>query len=109
MKKLTLLLSILALFLFALMPVYAADITVDENCSLADAIKGANTDEAVGGCSAGDGVDVINLAEEVILGAELPHIASTIIVKGNNHRISGEGAHRIFYVLESGMLRIESL
>ena len=109
MKKLTLLLSILALFLFALMPVYAADITVDENCSLADAIKGANTDEAVGNCPAGDGVDVINLAEEVILGAELPHIASTIIVKGNNHRISGEGAHRIFYVLESGMLRIESL
>ena len=109
MKNVKLLLPILALFLFALTQVYAADIIVDENCSLADAIKAANRDEAVGSCSAGDGTDVINLAGDVTLGAELPHISSTIIVKGNNHNLSGDGSHRIFYVVESGILRIESL
>lgn len=88
---------------------FAADILVDEGCSLPDAIRAANTDEEVGGCSAGGGVDVINLGEDVLLGAELPQIASTIVIKGNNYSVNGQGEHRIFYVLESGMLRLENV
>src|SRR5438034_814815 len=34
----------------------------DSDCSLREAIQAANTDQTVSGCSAGVGVDVINLA-----------------------------------------------
>ena len=90
-------------------PVYAADIVVDEACSLADAIAAANTDEAVGGCPAGDGADVIMLATNVTLWADLPRVTSNITLEGNNYRISGASAYRIFYVATKGKLAIASL
>ncbi|MCY4071481.1 MAG: hypothetical protein OXG60_09280 [Chloroflexi bacterium] len=109
MKNLTLLLPILASFLFALLPVYAADITVDENCSLADAIKAANMDEAVGGCPAGDGADVIRLSADMTLGKELPRVTTEISIEGGAYRINGAGAFRLFFVEASGMLTIDRL
>jgi len=90
-------------------PVYAADIAVDETCSLADAISAANADEAVGGCPAGDGADVIALSADIVLEAELPRITTEITVEGGGYSISGALAHRIFYVEASGTLGVEKL
>ena len=90
-------------------PVYAADIAVDESCSLFDAITAANADEAVGGCPAGDGADVITLSADVTLAAELPRISSKITVEGGGFSISGNSAYRIFYVEENGTLRATRL
>ena len=53
-------------------PGYAAEITVDDNCSLRDAIGAANRDIATTGCRAGDGADVIMLTTDVQLQSALP-------------------------------------
>ncbi|MYD08731.1 MAG: hypothetical protein F4X02_01690 [Chloroflexi bacterium] len=89
--------------------VYGADITADDACSLADAITAANRDEAVDGCVAGAGADVITLSEDVTLEAELPRITSEITVEGGGYAISGAEAYRIFYVEASGTLTVERL
>lgn len=97
------------IFVFALLllipesTVLAADITVDETCSLADAITAANEDEAKGGCPAGNGADVIFLTSDVVLSAELPFIVSQITVEGNGYAISGDLSHRIFSVGETAL------
>ncbi len=98
------LLALLALL--ALSPVStvrAADITVNETCSLADAIDAANTDLPQGGCPAGVGADVIFLTDDVILSAELPHIYTEISIEGNGFTISGDLSHRIFSVGRSAL------
>ena len=100
--------ALIALFSFAA-PSLAADIAVDAGCTLADAIEAANRDEAVGGCPAGDGVDVIALSADVTLEAELPHFATKITVEGGGFSISGARAYRIFYVEASGTLTIKQL
>ena len=41
--------------------VHAADITVNDTCSLKNAITAADTDTATGGCAAGSGADTITL------------------------------------------------
>ncbi|MDE2748435.1 MAG: hypothetical protein OXI34_05695 [Chloroflexota bacterium] len=89
--------------------VYAADIVVDQTCSLADAIRAANTDEAVGGCPAGAGADVITLTTNVTLWADLPRVSSNVTLEGNNFWISGASAYRIFYVETKGKLSIAGL
>ena len=45
----------------------AAVISVNATCSLPNAIIAANTDSAVGGCSAGSGADSITLPADVVL------------------------------------------
>ena len=93
------LLALLALLaLSSVSTIRAADITVDESCTLADAIDAANTDLPQGDCLAGDGADVIFLSENVILSAELPHILTEISIEGNGFYISGDLSHRIFSV-----------
>lgn len=90
--------------LFCLLPeskVLAADITVDESCSLANAITAANEDAANGGCPAGDGADVIFLTGDFVLSAALPFIESEITIEGNGYAISGDLSHHIFYVGET--------
>ena len=89
--------------------VYGADISVDEDCSLADAIIAANRDTATGGCPAGDGGDTIKLSADVTLGAELPRVSTEIILEGGGYSISGDSVFRIFYVVTSGKLTIERL
>ncbi len=106
--RFTSVLVLLALCLIA-MPNSAADIAVDADCTLADAIIAANTDEAVGGCPAGDGADVITLSVDVTLESELPHITTEMTVEGGDYSISGALAYRIFYVDTSGTLTIEQL
>ncbi len=104
---------VFALLLLALVtivaPSLAADIAVDADCVLADAIEAANTDEAVGGCSAGSGADTITLSADIILQAELPRITTEITVEGAGFNISGALAHRVFYVEANGNLTIKQL
>lgn len=70
----------------------AATIVVDNDgvCTLADAITSANNDATAGGCSTGSGEDTIILQKDVILGAALPQIASTITIEGNGYKIDGQ-------------------
>ena len=84
--------------------VYANDITVLRVCSLADAIRAANTDSAVGTCPAGNGADTIRLTRNITLDAELPQITSEVTIEGHSHTISGDNSHRIFYVTNEGSL-----
>ena len=87
----------------------AAEITVEGDCALADAIDSANRDRAVGGCPAGSGADTIALTSDVLLLAELPEIRSPITIMGGGVVISGEDFYRIFFVAEDGDLSIDSL
>ena len=89
--------------------VYAADISVDSSCSLADAITAANSDAASGGCPAGSGADIIALTGNMTLTASLPVIESDITVEGNGYTISGNKQHQIFWVEESGALTVQNV
>lgn len=98
-------LFMLMLFLTApLEIVRAASITVDENCSLGDAIEAANQDAAVGGCAAGDGADTIALTDDITLTEALPTMTGAIVIEGNNHTISGDGRYNIFAAAESSLV-----
>lgn len=83
-------------------------------CELRDAITAADLDQTVGGCDAGDGDDTIDLRElegTIELGSDLPIIDSDVTIRGNHVRdltISGEGAHRVFYV-RAGNVTIRDL
>ncbi len=96
------------LLAFALVtPVYAVDITVDETCRLADAISAANIDEAVGGCTAGDGADAITLSADVTLEDLLPPVNSLITLEGSGYTISGNGQFQILRI-ETGKLTLNA-
>lgn len=89
--------------------VYAqnAQIDVDDNCSLADAIRSANLNQAVGGCEAGVDRDTINLDRDVSPGGTLPTITSIMILTGNGHTITGSGSQRIFEVRSGSLALID--
>ena len=77
----------------------SAGIVVNEQCSLADAIKSANRGWAVGGCPAGKaGADTITLTANVTLSDRLPGIGSNITIEGAGHTISGANTFPIFNV-----------
>ena len=94
---------------------YATDFTVSSSseCTLADAIQAANQDLAVGNCAAGDGDDIIYLADNISLDANLPTVRSTITVTTDNYRfrrvINGNRAHPIFNVEDGGRLTLSQL
>lgn len=101
----------LALALLPLLPLLtarAADITVDEDCQLADAISAANTDLPQGGCPAGDGADLIALTNNVELNGMLPPISSPITILGNGHTLRGAKRDRLLRVV-SGQVSIHDL
>ena len=85
--------------LVAHQPVAPATITVDDACSLADAITSANTDTATGGCTAGSGVDQIVLTAPVTLTEELPIVTSEVLIDGQGHAISRDDAAPAFRIL----------
>jgi len=96
-------------------------ITVNDDCSLVDAITAANTDTAVGGCAKGSGTDIIELTQDVLLteavvvigeAAGLPSIDSIITVRGNYHTITR--AHdapnfHFFYIEQAGVLTLQNV
>ncbi len=67
-------------------------------CTLADNIRAANSNTAVGFCPAGTSHDVITIAEDITLTEPLPPITGTITIEGGGHTISGDGQFRIFDV-----------
>ena len=76
----------------------AGEITIGENCQLADAIVAANLDAPSGGCPAGDGEDVIRLTGDVSAFSMLPPVTSPIILRGNGHTLSGAKRDRLLRV-----------
>lgn len=80
-------------------PVHAAEIIVDEGCSLAAAINAANLDRDFGGCPAGDGADVISLSRDVELDNFLSPIVADVTIEGKGHSITGTGLLRIFHII----------
>ena len=112
-KPLSLLLTLILLLGFSVAgTVFATDYTVDatSGCTLADAISAANSDQAVGNCSAGSGSDTIYLSGDITLGANLPTVRSNMTINSNNHAIkrviSGNHAYRIFNVDDGANLSL---
>ena len=77
-------------------------------CTLADHIRSANTNTAVGFCPAGTSHDIITIAEDITLSEPLPPITGTITIEGGGHTISGDQQFRIFDV-QGGTLMIRNL
>ena len=77
-------------------------------CTLADHIRSANTNTAVGFCPAGASHDVITIADDLTLTEPLPPIRGTITIEGGGHSISGDGQFRIFDV-DGGDLTVRNL
>ena len=76
--------------------IVAADIRVDADCALPDAIQAAESDAAVRGCVAGSDADTIHLTADIVLAAALPPVTSDITIEGGGYSISGNDEHRIF-------------
>ena len=103
-------------------------ITVDDNCSLANAIRSANgnaqieesgdsdgNDDCEDGADPDDsasppdtGDDIILLTTDVTLTGQLPSITSSIQVEGDGHTISGDGKYQVFSV-SGGQLSLNEL
>ena len=87
---------------------HAANIAVDgTTCSLADAIISANTDTAVGGCSAGSGDDVLDLdigGSPFNLTVGLPSITTNVTVNGNGSTVARDPGAPYFtiFTLDGG-------
>ena len=77
-------------------------------CTLADHIKSANTNTAVGFCPAGTSHDVITITQDITLSEPLPPITGTITIEGGGHTISGDRKFRLFDV-RGGNLTIKNL
>ena len=103
------LIPICFLFLSTALGALAADITVDSNCSLADAIQAAESDSAVGGCPAGDGADTIHLTGDITLQSEFSQIESEITIEGNGFSISGENRRRILKLSRRSTVTLRNL
>ena len=94
-------------------PSQAATIPVDGTiCTLADAIRAANTEFIAGGCLPGAGADTIVLppGSTQTLAAALPAVTSVITVEGNGSTIkrnSGAPKFVIFSVREPGALTLK--
>ncbi len=95
--------------LLAIPSARAAEIIVDDDCTLADAIESANTDSVVGGCPAGDGADTIGLSADIKLREATPLISTEIAIAGNGYTIDGSGEFEILNVGEEGKLQVSHL
>ena len=89
-------------------PVLAADISVDEDCTLAAAIVAANLDAAQDKCTSGSGTDKITLTVDVTLTGALPTITTDMTITGADQTISGDDKGGIF-VIENANVVVSSL
>ena len=101
----------------------AATINVGPSCNLINAIKSAETNTSVGGCTAGSGAsDTINLenGNDYLLDhiessnngdSALPTITSTITIEGNSAAFNKGGIldFRFIYISGSGNLTLKNL
>ena len=109
LRKVVLILFI-SLLLLTLSQVFAADITVNDSCTLAQAITSANTDATADGssCTAGSGSDTIVLSADITLAQALPQITSEIQIKGEGYTISGADSYRVLAVGTNGDLTVRN-
>jgi hypothetical protein len=80
---------------------FAGTITADGvTCTLANAINSANADSAIGGCSAGSGVDTIQVAAGPAIAGSLPTVISDInfVPSGMAPVVIDGGSHQIFRI-----------
>lgn len=113
---------LIILFWIALLNFYystlgeAAEIIVNQSCTLVDAIHAANTDSVFGNCSAGDGGDVITMENqdttiEVNVGlfasviqsgvmTAFPPITSEVTINGNGLQVLADSSKNHFRVFE---------
>ena len=101
--RLVILMAVLALLALPEAPASASV------CTLADHIRSANTNMAVGFCPAGTSHDIIWITEDITISEPLPPITGTITIEGGGHTISGAGKFRIFDVQKGGRLTIKNL
>lgn len=99
---------LILILLVGIVPALATDYTLDEDCTLVDAIKAANADEERGACPAGDGADLITLSADITLTGELPRVLSDLTIDGAGFSISGDEQFRIFYV-DGGALTLQNI
>ena len=86
--------------------VRAASITVNDTCSLKNAITAANTNTATGGCAAGSGADTITLSSDVEVLDRTLRVTTVVMIDGGYHTISGSPSRRLFEVGSSGNLHL---
>lgn len=95
--------------LVAALPVSAAEIKVDGNCTLRNAIKSANDDKSRNNCEAGDGDDVIIMKRDSKPGSgQLEVIRSTIFIEGLGNMLEVDNAHSVFKI-DGGDLTVRNL
>ena len=105
----------LALIVFtAALTAQAATITVDSNCSLANAVRSSNDAETqvapLNSCESGDsGHDTISLTADVTLDAALNNIVSPVTLNGAGYSISGADSYRIFNIRSGASVTIENV
>ena len=75
---------------------------------MADHIRSANSNTAVGFCPAGHGADIITLRGDIKLVEALPTISSDLTIRGNGHTIDGDNRFRIFDI-EDGEVNIKNM
>ncbi len=116
-KPLVKLALILALLLvLPVSQVLAADIKVDADCELTEAIQNANDDAATNSdCEAGSGADTITITQAgtsngtITLSRTPTSISSTIIIEGGGFTISGGGSVQVLNLSSSGNLTINKV
>src|SRR5262245_34539181 len=121
--RITVVLCVTFALLFA-SPLYASTIPVTSGsgetggpgCTLRDAVTAANSDAAVGGCTAGSGADTILLTTDVSLTTAdngvngLPIVTTKMTIDGQGHTISGNSTtFRILQVAATGDLTLENV
>ncbi|MEM7534605.1 MAG: carboxypeptidase regulatory-like domain-containing protein [Chloroflexota bacterium] len=100
-------------------PLHAASITVDDTCTLADAITAANSDNATNACPAGDGADIIYLNDASLLLTTcpyevdglngLPSVTSNVTIQNGTVAASALPPRcRIFHV-DNGHLTLQNM
>ena len=94
-------------------PAWAATITVDADCSLADAITAANTDSNThnADCTQGSGRDTIQLSGTITLSESLPNITASVDIRGPSGgyaTIDGQG-NRIITIIGGANTRVSNL
>lgn len=85
-------------WLFSAAISHAANISVDEDCSLSEAIHAANNDHEFDRCTAGDGEDTITLTGDITLSGRLPTITTDLAIDGSNYTVSGADSTAIFSI-----------
>ena len=101
------------ILLAAVATAQAATITVDADCSLANAIRSANGDDQespLDNCEAGDsGGDTIHLSANITVTSRQPAIESEIVIQGGGRSISGGSTAGILGVDDGAVLTISRL